>query len=59
MLQDPDSTVVQIAAEVGYQDASYFCRVFRHATSMTPKQYRSEIRKNKTGEETIQIQSQI
>lgn len=59
MLQDPDSTVVQIAAEVGYQDASYFCRVFRHATSMTPKQYRSEIRKNKAGEGMEQIQSQI
>ncbi|WP_378954839.1 response regulator [Pelosinus sp. sgz500959] len=57
MLQDPDYTVVQIATEVGYQDASYFCRVFRHATNMTPKQYRSEIRKNKTGDEMIQIEA--
>lgn len=56
MLQDPDHTVVQIATEVGYQDASYFCRVFRHATAMTPKQYRSEIRKNKTGNKIVQIE---
>jgi len=53
MLQDPEYTVVQIATEVGYQDASYFCRVFRHAMKMTPKQYRSEIRKNKNGVEMV------
>ena len=53
MLQDPDHTVVQIATEVGYQDASYFCRVFRQATSMTPKQYRSELRKTKSEERAI------
>ncbi len=57
MLQDPDYTVVQIATEVGYQDASYFCRVFRHATAMTPKQYRSEIGKNKTENEIVQIKA--
>lgn len=55
MLQNFDDTVVHIAAEVGYQDASYFCRVFRHATNMTPKQYRSEIGKSKTGDEAVQI----
>lgn len=54
MLQDPDYTVVQIASEIGYQDASYFCRVFRHVMGMTPKQYRSEECKNKTGAEIIQ-----
>ena len=55
MLQDPDYTVVQIAAEVGYQDASYFCRVFRHTMDMTPKQYRSEMCRNKTGDESMQM----
>lgn len=57
MLQDPDYTVVQIAAEVGYQDASYFCRVFRHTMDMTPKQYRSEMCKHKTGDEIVQSQA--
>ena len=57
MLQDPDYTVVQIATEVGYQDASYFCRVFRHATAMTPKQYRSEIGKNRAETELAQIKA--
>ncbi len=45
MLQEPDYTVVRIAAEVGYQDASYFCRVFRQAMHMTPNQYRAENRR--------------
>lgn len=57
MLQNPDYTIVHIAAEVGYQDASYFCRVFRHATDMTPKQYRSAIRKNRAGDEAVQIEA--
>ena len=54
MLQNPDHTVVQIAAEVGYQDASYFCRVFRHVMGMTPKQYRSERIENKTEDKIVQ-----
>ena len=51
MLQNPDYNVVRIAAEVGYQDASYFCRVFRQATDLTPNQYRKEMRQKKTGNE--------
>lgn len=47
LLQNRDYTVVRIAAEVGYQDASYFCRAFRKAAGMTPNQYRSELRKSK------------
>lgn len=45
MLQSTDYTVVRIAAEVGYQDASYFCRVFRHGLGITPNQYRNGLRK--------------
>ena len=48
LLLDPDYTVVRIATEVGYQDASYFCRVFRQAMGMTPNQYRQELRGEKT-----------
>ncbi|MBC8016477.1 MAG: response regulator [Sporomusaceae bacterium] len=57
MLQDADYSVVHIASEVGYQDASYFCRVFRHATGMTPKQYQGEISKNKAGDNLMQIEA--
>ena len=45
MLQSTDYTVVRIAAEVGYQDASYFCRVFRQGLGITPNQYRNGLRK--------------
>lgn len=48
LLQNPDFTAVRIAAEVGYQDASYFSRVFRQAMGMTPNQYRNEIRNGKS-----------
>ena len=44
LLKNTDYNGVRIAAEVGYQDASYFSRVFRQATDMTPNQYRNKIR---------------
>jgi two-component system, response regulator YesN len=47
MLQNPDFTAVRIASEVGYQDASYFSRVFRQTTGLTPNQYRHGISKTK------------
>lgn len=57
MLQNPEYTVVHIASEVGYQDGSYFCRVFRNATDMTPNQYRSALRKTKNGDQDVQIEA--
>ncbi|CUH94337.1 hypothetical protein P22_0403 [Propionispora sp. 2/2-37] len=47
LLQNQDYTVVRIASEVGYQDASYFCRAFRKACGMTPNQYRSDIARSR------------
>ncbi|EGW35915.1 response regulator [Desulfosporosinus sp. OT] len=44
LLKNTDYNGVRIAAEVGYQDASYFSRVFRQATDMTPNQYRNKAR---------------
>jgi two-component system response regulator YesN len=41
MLKIPEYTIHCIASEAGYQDASYFCRVFRQETGMTPSQYRN------------------
>jgi len=48
MLQNREYTIVRIAAESGYHDASYFCRVFRQEVGMTPNQYRNELCKGKT-----------
>lgn len=45
MLQDPKQAVARVASEVGYQDASYFCRVFRQEVGVTPNQYRTQYKK--------------
>jgi len=50
LLKNTDYNGVRIAAEVGYQDASYFSRVFRQATDMTPNQYRNKIRNENSDE---------
>ena len=53
LLKNSDYNGVRIAAEVGYQDASYFSRVFRQATNMTPNQYRNKMRQNKNSNEEL------
>lgn len=40
MLESTDEPVEAIACEVGYQDASFFARLFRRRVSLTPAQYR-------------------
>jgi transcriptional regulator GlxA family with amidase domain len=40
MLEADDSPVEAIAQEVGYQDSSFFGRLFRRQVGMTPAQYR-------------------
>ena len=40
MLEAGDQSVDEVAAEVGYQDSSFFGRLFRRQVSMTPAQYR-------------------
>ena len=50
MLKNPELTAVRISTEVGYQDASYFSRVFRQMVGLTPNQYRSEMRKKSRSE---------
>ena len=32
--------IKDIAGEVGYDDANYFCRIFKKRIGMTPKEYR-------------------
>ena len=40
MLESGDAPVEAIAGEVGYQDASFFSRLFRRKVALTPAQYR-------------------
>ena len=40
LLKDTDSSIVDIALEVGFEDQSYFSKVFKNLTNMTPKKYR-------------------
>jgi transcriptional regulator GlxA family with amidase domain len=40
MLETGDAPVEAVAGEVGYQDASFFSRLFRRRVGMTPAQYR-------------------
>ena len=40
MLEASDAPVDAIAAEVGYQDPGFFCRLFRRHVALTPAQYR-------------------
>lgn len=40
LLTESDSTVTRIAAEVGFNDVNYLCRVFKRATGMSPGYYR-------------------
>ncbi|CAD5108915.1 GlxA family transcriptional regulator [Zestomonas carbonaria] len=40
MLESGDLPIEQVALEVGYQDASFFGRLFRRRVGLTPAQYR-------------------
>jgi YesN/AraC family two-component response regulator len=40
MLQNYSLTLKEIAANCGYSDAAYFCRVFKKTSNITPTEYR-------------------
>lgn len=40
LLSETDLNIVQIAAEVGYEDSKYFMRIFKKHEGITPSQYR-------------------
>lgn len=41
-LSDPSKSVAEVAHEVGYRDRSYFSRIFREVTGMSPNEYRKK-----------------
>ena len=41
MLEQTDQDLLTIALAVGFSDASYFTKVFRHQTDMTPSAWRA------------------
>ncbi|MEI8342888.1 MAG: AraC family transcriptional regulator, partial [Verrucomicrobiota bacterium] len=41
LLRRTDKSIIQIAMECGFEDQSYFTRVFRRLTGKTPRDYRS------------------
>ncbi len=42
-LMDPSHSLASVAAMCGFEDQSYFTKVFRKITGLSPKQYRSQI----------------
>ena len=41
LLQTSTASVKEISAQCGFDDVSYFCKVFRKVHSLTPGEYRS------------------
>ncbi|KZL89491.1 AraC family transcriptional regulator [Clostridium magnum] len=40
LLKNTDYSILNIALEIGFEDQSYFSKVFKSLTNMTPKQYK-------------------
>ena len=43
-LRETAKTVLEISEECGFSSASYFSKVFRDVTGLTPKQYQKQYR---------------
>ncbi len=43
LMKDPDVSVKDICAQVGYSDPNYFSRIFKKAVGKTPTEYRAEV----------------
>ena len=42
MLRNYPMTLKEVAANCGYTDIAYFCRIFKKIVKLTPTQYRGE-----------------
>ena len=43
LLKNPVNKIYVISEQVGFNDAKYFCRVFRELTGLSPQEYRQNI----------------
>jgi len=43
LLKDTSLSIVAIASQVGYEDASYFSKVFKKYVGISPAQYRKNL----------------
>ncbi len=50
LLEDTDLSVAQIAAHVGFNNITYFDRVFRRIVWLAPRTYRAAVRKKRSDE---------
>lgn len=48
MLADTDKSIMEISLSVGYQEQSYFSKVFKKATGQTPRDYRKQSENTET-----------
>ena len=42
LLKNTDRSITDIALAVGFDDASYFARIFKKQTGMTPREYKNQ-----------------
>ena len=49
MLSDREMTIGEISSRCGFSSQSYFCRVFKDESGMTPLQYQKSLMNNKQG----------
>ncbi|MCD8337220.1 MAG: AraC family transcriptional regulator [Lachnospiraceae bacterium] len=47
LLSETDLTIVEITEKAGFSYSSYFVKIFKKKTGMTPQQYRDENRKQR------------
>ena len=50
-LQENDADITELAIRLGYQESSYFSKVFRQIAGMSPRQYVNECRNGRKQEE--------
>jgi two-component system response regulator YesN len=49
LLLTTDESITAIAANVGYEDTSYFSRVFHEIAGCAPRAYRQQLQSSATG----------
>lgn len=47
LMKDPDNSIKDICARVGYSDPNYFSRIFKKSEGVTPTEYRESMKENK------------